>query len=448
MSLFRFIAVAILSLSISSPLCAQTHIIIGWNDLGMHCSNKDFAKLVVLPPFNNVRAQVIKVGDEAHLPIVVTANITVDYEIPGNSYSVGKTNFWDYEDKIFGVNLAPNIGLTGNGLSGQMTVVENYFHVTGIPITPFTDGDLVNEDPFQLGLLTLRDASNNVLATAPPVVPVSNEINCVSSGCHSSEQSILNQHSGEAGFNPNNTPILCASCHASNALGTPGAPGVPSLSEAVHKHHGEVTNDCYKCHPGPNTQCLRDVMKTQHGFVCQTCHGSVTQVGESISSGRIPWLQEPECGATSCHGSNYAEEPGKLFRESRGHGGLFCSACHGEPHAIVPSGKDRDNVQNIALQGFAGTLRKCSVCHGIAPTGAGPHGLTANPYLCGDADGSDAISIADAVYLINYIFAGGPAPNPLVAGDADCSGAISIADAVYLINYIFSGGAVPCAACP
>ncbi len=69
-------------------------------------------------------------------------------------------------------------------------------------------------------------------------------------------------------------------------------------------------------------------------------------------------------------------------------------------------------------------------------------------YLCGDADGNGAISIADVVYLINYIFAGGPAPNPLAAGDADCSGAISIADAVYLINYIFAGGAAPCAACP
>ncbi len=69
-------------------------------------------------------------------------------------------------------------------------------------------------------------------------------------------------------------------------------------------------------------------------------------------------------------------------------------------------------------------------------------------FVCGDADGSSAISIADAVFLINYIFAGGLAPNPLTAGDADCSGAISIADAVYLINYIFSGGAAPCAACP
>ncbi|MCC6963522.1 MAG: hypothetical protein IT585_09750, partial [candidate division Zixibacteria bacterium] len=60
--------------------------------------------------------------------------------------------------------------------------------------------------------------------------------------------------------------------------------------------------------------------------------------------------------------------------------------------------------------------------------------------ICGDASGEGAVNISDAVYLINYIFAGGPAPNPLLAGDADCTGAVSISDAVYLINYIFAGG--------
>ncbi len=68
--------------------------------------------------------------------------------------------------------------------------------------------------------------------------------------------------------------------------------------------------------------------------------------------------------------------------------------------------------------------------------------------VCGDADGSNIVTISDAVFLINYIFSGGPAPNPLASGDADCSGTVNISDAVYLINYIFSGGAAPCAACP
>ena len=74
--------------------------------------------------------------------------------------------------------------------------------------------------------------------------------------------------------------------------------------------------------------------------------------------------------------------------------------------------------------------------------------LTVVRFLCGDADNSEMLSISDAVYLINYIFAGGPAPNPQLSGDADCSGVVTISDVVYLINYIFAGGPAPCAACP
>lgn len=66
-------------------------------------------------------------------------------------------------------------------------------------------------------------------------------------------------------------------------------------------------------------------------------------------------------------------------------------------------------------------------------------------YMAGDADNNQLVNISDAVYLIGYIFSGGPAPDPLEAGDADCSGAVNISDAVYLINYVFSGGPAPCA---
>jgi hypothetical protein len=69
-------------------------------------------------------------------------------------------------------------------------------------------------------------------------------------------------------------------------------------------------------------------------------------------------------------------------------------------------------------------------------------------YVCGDADGSEAVDIDDAVYLINYIFAAGSDPIPYESGDADCSGAVDIDDVVYLITYIFASGPEPCAGCP
>ena len=67
-------------------------------------------------------------------------------------------------------------------------------------------------------------------------------------------------------------------------------------------------------------------------------------------------------------------------------------------------------------------------------------------YVCGDANADAAINLADAVYLINYVFKGGPAPDPPEAGDANCDDAVNLADAVYLINYVFKGGPEPC--CP
>jgi hypothetical protein len=69
-------------------------------------------------------------------------------------------------------------------------------------------------------------------------------------------------------------------------------------------------------------------------------------------------------------------------------------------------------------------------------------------YRFGDADNSGSIDISDVVYLIQYIFGGGPAPYPItITGDADCSGSIDISDAVYLIAYIFAGGPAPCNPC-
>jgi hypothetical protein len=351
------------------------YILIGWNDLGMHCANRTFANLAVLPPYNNVHSQVIRKGDASRLPAIVTGGLEVTYEIPGNTYSAGKTDFWTYAEALFGAKLADNVGLKGNGLSGDMKIDSDGFLVEGIPLTPYTDSDLVNEDAYQLGLLKAYDSGHALLASAQPVIPVSNEINCVSSGCHTSEMDILNHHENEDGFDRNNRPILCASCHASNALGTTGRGEAPPLSQAVHGKHGEITNDCYNCHPGKHTKCLRDVMYSK-GYKCQDCHGSVSQVGSTVAGGRRPWLDEPRCG--SCHASQFAEETGKLYRQSRGHGGLYCSACHGSPHAIQPTVVDRDNVQNIALQGFSGPLRDCTVCHGVNPTAPGPHGRLAS----------------------------------------------------------------------
>lgn len=64
-------------------------------------------------------------------------------------------------------------------------------------------------------------------------------------------------------------------------------------------------------------------------------------------------------------------------------------------------------------------------------------------YMCGDSNGDGVINSADIVHLVNYLFAGGPAPVPIESGDANADGVVDGADVVYLINYLFAGGPPP-----
>jgi len=77
----------------------------------------------------------------------------------------------------------------------------------------------------------------------------------------------------------------------------------------------------------------------------------------------------------------------------------------------------------------------------------------------GDVDASDtlelpAMDISDLVYLINYLYKGGPAPLPFAdQGDVDGQpfpkesnnpkNNVNLGDVVYLINYVYKGGPAP-----
>ena len=368
----------------------DSYVILSWNDLGMHCYNRDFQDLAVLPPYNTIWAQVVKVGDP---PQIVTSGITVTYSFPDNSYSAGKSNFWTYAKQLFGVDLKPDTGLTGKGLSGTMDLDTDHFIAEGIPLTEYRDDDLENPYPYQLAKVIVKDSVSGMeLAQSTVVAPVSTEMHC--DYCHDDggvedittgrvETNILTLHDREmdeeeypgtyTGTLMDNRPVLCAECHASNALNAPGVSGVPNLSKAMHeKHADKVSQDlsgCYSCHPGPETKCLRGVM-SQKGMDCIDCHGTM----EDVSKNSNPWLIEPRCDSAACHGSKYAQDQ-PLYRMSKDHGGIYCEACHDSTHAIAPSRESNDSIKFIELQNHSGTLDKCTVCHSRQPVKAGPHGI-------------------------------------------------------------------------
>jgi hypothetical protein len=364
----------------------QEYAILTWNDLGMHCYNRDFQDLAVLPPYNTLWAQVVKRGD---LPQIITAGIVVEFYFAENTYSVGKSNFWEYDQDLFGVDLPLDTGLTGTGLHGAMELNGDHYVAEGIPLTEFNDGDHTTRVPYQIATIIVKDTNGTELGRNRVVAPVSTEMRC--DNCHYDgafdvstgrvETNILTLHDEEnlseypAGHKSalmTRRPILCAECHASNALGAPGVAGVPNLSNAIHeKHHipeiPDTTDGCYSCHPGPDTKCLRDVMSSQYGLNCLDCHGTMLQVSQNPD----PWLNEPRCD--DCHDQPGYDQDQPLYRMSKGHSGIYCEACHDSTHAIAPSTRPEDAIKFVNLQGHSGTLSECTACHLIAPTTGGPH---------------------------------------------------------------------------
>ncbi len=65
-------------------------------------------------------------------------------------------------------------------------------------------------------------------------------------------------------------------------------------------------------------------------------------------------------------------------------------------------------------------------------------------YVPGDANGSCATNISDAVYIINYVFVSGTEPFYYgYAGDANGDCDVNVSDAVWIINYVFNNGPEP-----
>jgi hypothetical protein len=347
-------------------------VVLGYNDLGMHCMNEDFSELMILPPYNTLHAQIIERRSEE--PRIVQRGVTVTYDIPGNTTSSDKTNFWEYVEDLFGVAVPVDVGLAGLGMSGTMVPSgDNDWIAVGIPVTPRMDNGMLN--PYPLAKIVVRE-SGDELATTQAVVPVSWEISC--DLCHTTDDAdgvadasvamdILTDHDRmHLTTLADETPVACMDCHGQLPLGTSGT---PLLSHAIHSAHASRMSqvslevDCYACHPGIETKCLRDVHFTAD-ITCVECHGDMTDVGDS---NRAPWVDEPRCDDCHDRAEFEFEQPGTLYRNSKGHQGVHCAACHGSPHAITPTVVVADNVQAISVQGHPGTIDTCTVCHTRRP---------------------------------------------------------------------------------
>lgn len=367
---------AVLWGSAAQQPASSEYVVFAYNELGMHCMQEDFSEMMILPPFNNLRAQVVlkRTGED---PSIVTSGLTLKYTMPANTHSSDKCNFWTHSQALLGANLPPDVGLGGFGMAGTMApVADRQFLATGIPVTPVDDNG--RENPYVLATVS-AERNGVVVGTTQAVVPVSWEMSCTL--CHNTPgesvaTTILKAHDRLHGTTLEaSKPVFCASCHADAAVGSAGQPGISNLSSAMHTAHAprmaaaHLDNECYACHPGFRTQCQRDVHSLA-GMNCNSCHTSMAAVGNPA---RRPWVDEPKC--SNCHSrpEYQFEQPGKLFRDSLGHQGVACMSCHGSPHAITPAANAADNIQAIVKQGHAGVIDTCTVCHSSTPTETFPH---------------------------------------------------------------------------
>jgi hypothetical protein len=66
----------------------------------------------------------------------------------------------------------------------------------------------------------------------------------------------------------------------------------------------------------------------------------------------------------------------------------------------------------------------------------------------GDPNNDGAINITDGIYILNYLFLGGPKPTCLEAANPNDDASINITDGIYVLNYLFLGGPPPVAPGP
>jgi hypothetical protein len=387
------------------------YVLLAWNDLGMHCISDSSPYWVLLPPGNDLFAQVIKRGP---VPEVITEDIKITYKVEkGFENPSAHIKFWDHAESIFGKKLEKNIGLSGNGLSGQMHLSEELsaFEASLIPVVPYPDSGGYNPYPL-FTIEALDKKSGKRLAMTKTVAPTATEMGC--KNCHGGEwrvdgkvgftdktsMDILAVHDKNSGTNllemaQNGQPQHCQSCHPDPILGTKGKPGLLNFPAAMHGWHANYLSDrgtgaCFQCHPsrpsGP-TQCLRG--GHADNLDCTSCHGFLEDHALSLLkkenengkpgaerlmkhlnprkvktladiNPRTPWINEPDClgchinytrpDVASADGFNkWTKGIDELYRMSHDNSGvLMCEACHGSPHATYPAkNKLSRDIDNI-----------------------------------------------------------------------------------------------------
>ena len=75
--------------------------------------------------------------------------------------------------------------------------------------------------------------------------------------------------------------------------------------------------------------------------------------------------------------------------------------------------------------------------------GANPPALVRPRFHRGDPNDDGTANITDGIYILNFLFLGGPPPTCDESADANNDGGVNITDGIYVLNFLFLGGPAP-----
>jgi len=98
---------------------------------------------------------------------------------------------------------------------------------------------------------------------------------------------------------------------------------------------------------------------------------------------------------------------------------------------------------SVRLQDSADPLSAVPITEGFTVSFT-PSGPPPGPkFVRGDANSDGSINITDGVFVLNFLFIGGPEPRCTDAADSDDNGTLNITDGVAILNWLFLSGRTP-----